>query len=305
MKKFLKAFLILFIFISFSNAVNAAGKYLLITEIYNVPKETMIYNKGNYTFDFTKDDFKIVNKNTKKTVKILKSGSFYEYSFFITDGENLYYLAKNNQSNNILTSYNIKTNQTKTLKEFRDDQNIHLMAIKGDTLYFINIDINKEEYTSFLNTLNLKNGKLTLSVLNGVDNLWLGKNKILYQKWTKHFNQTPIYSVDYNFKNIKEITATIHHFYIYNNSIYVVAQKGENKFEIYTMDENGKKLKTIFTADGYIEYANDKEIVYSISNGDDTIYYSADAKTKKSTKLDSATGMSKMSSFAARFQIIE
>ena len=54
MKKFLKAFLILFIFISFSNAVNAAGKYLLITEIYNVPKETMIYNKGNYTFDLQK-----------------------------------------------------------------------------------------------------------------------------------------------------------------------------------------------------------------------------------------------------------
>ena len=135
--------------------------------------------------------------------------------------------------------------------------------------------------------------------------MWLGKNKILYQKWTKHFNQTPIYSVDYNFKNIKEITAAIHHFYIYNNSIYVVAQKGENKFEIYTMDENGKKLKTIFTADGYIEYANDKEIVYSIANGDDTIYYSADAKTKKSTKLDSTTGMSKMSSFATRFQIID
>ena len=71
------------------------------------------------------------------------------------------------------------------------------------------------------------------------------------------------------------------------------------------MDENGKKLKTIFTADGYIEYANDKEIVYSINKGDDTIYYSADVKTKKSTKLDSVIGMNKMSSFATRFQIIE
>jgi len=289
MKKILGIFILFFTFnLSFSFADNAP--IFSNVNSYNNDLEKI----GNYTFDYTISFFRIFDKSGKElliTVDLedddIKYPLDYPNDFFVSD-KYVYYVRFRTGKGSSVMQIDLATKKTKEIRKF--PIYIDIVGVKGNNIYY-NIDTGPVEshYSPDLKVFNVSTKKDT-HIASNVSNVVLGKTRLFYMI-RDGISTRPLYSITYDYKNLKLISSTVSSYKIIGSKIYYAQAKqvklpdGEIESDVNyqtlyvcNTDGSGKKALTGLI-NGYILKISPYEIEYRPVNSSQ--FYKMNLKTKK------------------------
>ena len=249
---------------------------------------------GNYTFDYTISFFRIFDKSGKElliTVDLedddIKYPLDYPNDFFVSD-KYVYYVRFRTGKGSSVMQIDLATKKTKEIRKF--PIYIDIVGVKGNNIYY-NIDTGPVEshYSPDLKVFNVSTKKDT-HIASNVSNVVLGKTRLFYMI-RDGISTRPLYSITYDYKNLKLISSTVSSYKIIGSKIYYAQAKqvklldGEIESDVNyqtlyvcNTDGSGKKALTGLI-NGYILKISPYEIEYRPVNSSQ--FYKMNLKTKK------------------------
>ena len=270
MKKFkLMLLFTLILTILSSTCSNAAAKY---SKIYPDCKS----KKGKYTISYTtKKGLNLyVEGNSKPVVSIPYSQEILDY---VLNDEKIYY-----SYNKKIMQFDISTKKKISIKEFKNNPNI--CAVRDEYIYVTvyPFDENHEgAYETDFYKINMKNKETKLLAKNA-SSIVLAENNIFYRPTTTDVSGQPLYSIDYNGKNLKKISDDVIHYQVINKKLYFVTESIQDFMQtVYVSNLDGTEKKQLTNSiDGYVYNITPTDVYYAVI-GNNTINYKLNLSTKK------------------------
>jgi len=253
---------------------------------------------GNYTFDYTISFFRIFDKSGKElliTVDLedddIKYPLDYPNDFFVSD-KYVYYVRFRTGKGSSVMQIDLATKKTKEIRKF--PIYIDIVGVKGNNIYY-NIDTGPVEshYSPDLKVFNVSTKKDT-HIASNVSNVVLGKTRLFYMI-RDGISTQPLYSITYDYKNLKLISSTVSSYKIIGSKIYYAQAKqvklpdGEIESDVNyqalyvcNADGSGKKALTGLI-NGYILKISPYEIEYRPVNS--AQFYKMNLKSKKVVEI--------------------
>lgn len=294
MKKILTIFILFFgLSLSFSFADNSQ-EYL---EVDKYGDE--IVKTANYTFDYTTDILRIYDKSGKKLITAIYKGDFYYPSSFFVNDKYVYYtkgkyIQKGDKNDYIspIVQLNLTTKKSKIIKSTYSND---IGGIKGNKLYYIEsidvpltLDITPNYDYRRLMVMDLSTFKSRL-IRKSVDSVKLGKTKIFFDiARMDQLHPSILYSMDYNYKNIKLVEEGVYVYKPMGGKIYYTNTRSlidsiSGDDIVYVRNEDGTDKKVFAKAvNGTVYRILPTEIRYKESTD---LSYKMNLKTKKVVRI--------------------
>ena len=211
----------------------------------------------------------------------------YPNDFFVSD-KYVYYVRFRTGKGSSVMQIDLATKKTKEIRKF--PIYIDIVGVKGNNIYY-NIDTGPVEshYSPDLKVFNVSTKKDT-HIASNVSNVVLGKTRLFYMI-RDGISTRPLYSITYDYKNLKLISSTVSSYKIIGSKIYYAQAKqvklpdGEIESDVNyqtlyvcNTDGSGKKALTGLI-NGYILKISPYEIEYRPVNSSQ--FYKMNLKTKK------------------------
>ncbi len=266
--KLILLFTLMFTILS-STCSNATDKYSKIYPDCNT-------KKGKYTISYTKKKGLnlYIKGNSKPVVSIPYSPEILDY---VLNDEKIYY-----SYNKKIMQFDISTKKKISIKEFKNNPNI--CAIRDEYIYVTvhPFDENHEgAYETDFYKINMKNKETKLLAKNA-SSIVLAENNIFYRPTTTDVSCQPLYSIDYNGKNLKKISDDVIHYQVINKKLYFVTESIQDFIQtVYVSNLDGTEKKQLTNSiDGYVYNITPTDVYYAVI-GNNTINYKLNLSTKK------------------------
>ena len=127
----------------------------------------------------------------------------------------------------------------------------------------------------------MKNKETKLLAKNA-SSIVLAENNIFYRPTTTDVSCQPLYSIDYNGKNLKKISDDVIHYQVINKKLYFVTESIQDFIQtVYVSNLDGTEKKQLTNSiDGYVYNITPTDVYYAVI-GNNTINYKLNLSTKK------------------------
>lgn len=290
MKKILRVLLFVLIF---SANIGFADNQQIYSKLNNYKDKSI--TKGNYSFDYKSDVFKVYDKSGKKLILSVNKGDFnYPDNFFVND-KYLYYTKTKQGNGSSIIQTELNTKESKAIKTFKVE--VSLAGVRGNEIYYTVVSQHGGEmFEPELRVFNISSKK-DLSIAKNATSVELGSTKIYYMNFLMELNPTKLYAVGYNYKSPKMISKNAVNYALIGGKLYIAESKIVNPDDEFDM--NNLKNETLFVCNedgsskkaltgninGYIYDITATEVRYEVIGSEK--YYKMNLKTKKVESLNS------------------